>query len=90
MCLAGRQIIIYIYNENPPAEVGGLQRRLTCWPREITHVVPECAIFVKDFRVPETEILKVQWGGSRASILAGLKSGYCLARLRGTLAPADA
>ena len=50
MFLAGRQDIAYICDENPPAEVGGLQLRITFGPREITHVVPEYAILAKDFR----------------------------------------
>ena len=42
----------YIYEEIRPAAGGGLQLRITFGPREITHVVPEYAIFVEDFRCP--------------------------------------
>ena len=43
----------YIYDEITPALGGGLQLRLTLAGREITHVVPEYAISVEDFRCPE-------------------------------------
>ena len=36
-----------------PAEVGGLQLRVTCGGREIMHVVLDNAIFVEDFRYLE-------------------------------------
>ena len=53
----------------PPAAVGGLQRRAP-GPREITHVVPEKAIFVEDFRVSGAPV-----GGGPVDASRGL---YCV------------
>ena len=80
-CVPGRSAKYRLdLRRNPTGGGRGVTTAPPCGPREITYVVPEKLVFVEDFRVPETEIPKVQWGGSRASILAGLKSGYCLAR----------
>ena len=81
MNVLGRPANDHLYLRGNPTGGGrGVTTAPNSGPREITHVVPEYTIFAEDFRIPETEIPKVQWGGSRASILAGLKSGYCLAR----------
>ena len=52
MFLAGRPNITCIYEEIAGAEVGELQLRIICGPREIRMVGPENAIFVDDSRYP--------------------------------------
>ena len=52
MCVSGLPTRnTHIYDGNQCAQRGGLQLRLTSGHREITHVVPEYAISVEDFRV---------------------------------------
>ena len=67
MCVFGRpENVAYIYGENQGAQGEGLHWRLISGLLEITHVVPEYAIFVEDFRGPGAPGWRRSGGTGRA------------------------